>query len=379
MKLWKFCAGYVNISIVGKYPEKLVNRLLCSGIRLENLQRTGGGLSARVSARDMRAMRSVARGSGCRIRVLEKHGGPVIRAAIRANRAFIAFLAAFLAAAAFASTRIWFIDIDTVSIPREEIARVLSAMGVERGCSGSGLNTGAVAEALSSDPRVVNAKVTLRGVVLRVEISETEGYAAQPASEPAVGFYADRDCVIRELTVKSGRAMVAPGQAVRKGDLIISGDLSDMKEGFSVPAEGKVMGEVLHVFSASAPPETVRLVRSGEKASAFSILLFGRELAFDPPFVDYEREPIARYALNACPVPLGAVEYECFELTESMVEDTPEGTETRARLLAQRGLTADLPHDAQIKTLRTDIIRNGDGSVTAIVTATALERIYNGN
>ena len=39
----------------------------------------------------------------------------------------------------------------------------------------------------------------------------------------------------------------------------------------------------------------------------------------------------------------------------------------------------DLPHDAQIKTLRTDIIRNGDGSVTAIVTATALERIYNGN
>ncbi|MBQ3849534.1 MAG: hypothetical protein II747_03670, partial [Clostridia bacterium] len=63
------------------------------------------------------------------------------------------------------------------------------------------------------------------------------------------------------------------------------------------------------------------------------------------------------------------------ELTEQMLEDSDEGTSERARLMAQERLADMLPDDADVKTVKTNCVENEDGSVTAVMTVTTIERI----
>ena len=254
MKLWKYCLGYVRISIMGKYPEKLVDRCARSGVRLENVQRRGPAFIADIAMRDMKRLRKAAYSSGCRVRILEKHGLPLLGFALRRNRVFAIALMLGALAAVFATTRLWFVEIETVTVPKQDVEAALAEMGAGPGAAKAGIKPVELAHVLNADPRVANAKVALRGVVLTVDIAEVPEQPQRAEKPAASGIYAAEDCVIDYISVTSGRALVKKGQAVKKGDLLISGDLSGLKEGYSVEAAGVVYGEVLREFSANASP-----------------------------------------------------------------------------------------------------------------------------
>ena len=375
MKRWKSCSGYVNIDIVGKYPEKAVNRLTCEGMKLENVTRTDNGLAARMRAAEFIGARRLFRGCGCRVRIIEKSLLARMRSRLRASRVFLVALAVFAAVCAALLTRVWFIEVNSVSIGEQSIMRVLREQGVSRGCSVSKVDNIALSRALMRLPGAVNAKITLRGVTLGVEIAESVPGVGISSRESSGGIYADRDCVISFISVTSGRALVGKGSAVKKGDLLISGDLSELKEGFVVPAAGVIEGEVLHAVSANAPRMRTSLVRTGRTCACSAAKVLGSELKLPPPYERFELEMTGEKCLSGCPIPVGVIFYDCFELKERSVPDTAEGTELRARLAAQDKLKNELPCDASIKTIETDIIINADGSVTARITAITKERI----
>ena len=375
MKRWKSCSGYVNIGIVGKYPEKTVNRLICEGFGLENIKRTGEGLTFRTRASDLFRARRILSGSGCRVRIIKKSPAARLSSVFRREKLFIVSLAVLSAVCAFLLTRVWFIRIEKAGIGDDSIAEVLDQQGVRVGCARSSVDNIALFDALMRIPGAVNARIVLKGVTLGIEISESAPGSGIVSSAPASGIYADKDCVISYISVVSGRALVGKGTAVRKGQLLISGDLSDLKEGFTVPAVGEIEGEVLHAVSATASNTGTSLVRTGNVKRAVSIVVLGHEFGFKPPFEKCELEAADKRLIRGCPVPAFAVTYDCFELEERSSPDTPEGTELRARLMAQEMLKEALPEDASVISVKTVIIGNADGSVTARITAVTKEKI----
>ena len=54
MKLWKSITGYVNISIVGEYPEKTLNRCIGAGIPIKRAVRSAEGACISVPASDLK-------------------------------------------------------------------------------------------------------------------------------------------------------------------------------------------------------------------------------------------------------------------------------------------------------------------------------------
>ena len=375
MKVWKFYPGYVNIGMVGKYPERLVNRCIEQGVMLRSIERRSEGFSAAVRAEDFKRLRPLARGCGVRVRILSKHGSPRVLAALKRDLVFaiaVCLLALIICAA---STRLWFIRIETVSIPESEIAERLGELGVRVGAPRTSVSTSVLSRELGKDTRIVNAKAVLRGVTLTVTVTETNASLPKDPAEPAGGIYADKDCVIRFISVSKGRAQVKDGQAVREGDLLIIGDPVGTEEDSGLHAEGLVMGEVSYSASATASRTVIKSVRSGNTATVLSAEIFGMELMLGRPFDEYELEPVGTGRLTASALPVVIKKYVCHELVKRAAEDSDEGTETRARLMAQEGLSAILPRDASVFSIVTSCSVNADGSVTAVISAAAVERI----
>ncbi len=99
---------------------------------------------------------------------------------------------------------------------------------------------------LSSLSDVAWVQINRRGTVAYVEIRERAN--VPPPAPPAYkcsNIVADRDCVIEEITVESGRALVKPGDVVRRGDILISGIMET--EGGTVigRAEGHVLAHAV--------------------------------------------------------------------------------------------------------------------------------------
>ncbi|MBR3382455.1 MAG: sporulation protein YqfD [Clostridia bacterium] len=373
MKVWKYHAGYVNISIVGKYPEKLMDKVIASGIPVKNASRQGSAINAEIPSRCMGRLRIIRRGSGCRVRVDRRLGAAGRVQLLRANAVFAVSLLVFLAALAVLSTRIWFIEVGSASLPEAEIKEKLAALGASVGSRRNRNAIAGTARALMLDPRIVNAKVTLRGVKLTVSVSGFGYSEPAPAAGEAAVITAEKDCVISSISVTSGRALVKPGDAVKKGDPLITGDLSNLKEGMRVPASGVVWGRVLYRVSAAAELQRPKLTRSGRVERAVTVGLFGREFGFDTGFEAYEAVPVGERLLFG-PLPVALTEYEVCELVERMESDTKAGACERARLLAQAKLDELIPKGALIKTAATEMIDEG-GAVTAVITVTASERI----
>lgn len=375
MKVWKFSSGYGKIRIMGKYPERLVNRCIESGVSLKNCERCSDGILADIRLCDFSRLRPLVRGTGLRARIEKRRGPSVLAAAAARSAAFSATLAAMAILIFIASQRIWFIRIGSVSVDGQEIRETLELMGIERGVSKRGVSVKAISDELNKDPRIANAKVALNGVTLSVELTETQtGLVEEEGSAPAE-IIADKDCVISFIAVQRGRALVTAGTAVKKGDVLISGDLSGEKEGYFVRADGMILGEAAYSASANALRCIVGKTRTGESKKLVAIRLFGRELRQKPPYGDYELEPVWESGFDASLIPIGIRVYECFELKATPVIDTDGGVCERARLAAQEKLFALIPKDAGIIAIRTSCTLNPDGSVTAVVTAAAVEKI----
>lgn len=375
MKLWKFCKGYVNIGIMGKYPERLVNRCISEGISLSNCERAEKGLYADIPARDLYKLRRIRSGCGCSIRIRRKRGLPQIVAAARRSTVFLVSLAAFLLVLLALSTRIWFISISSEVVPPAEIEKMLLDMGVKRGASKRTAPGTVIASVLNADSRIANAKVKIRGVKLTVRITDALAPMETEKEDAPADLVADRDCVISYISVLRGHAEVKPGQAVKKGDILIRGELSSVKEGYAVRAEGVVLGRVLYMATAAASSVKTSLKRSGRSETVAIVTVLGQTISLPSPYEEYELTPIKEGLITASPLPVRIARYEAFELIESTVKDTPEGTKERARLMAQEKLSRLIPEGAKIVSVSTECTNENDGSVTATITVTTVEKI----
>ena len=374
MKLWKFFQGYVKICIVGKYPEKLVNRCLESGAELWNVQRQGRAVFADTSMADMKRLHGLSRGCGCRVRIVEKSGLAARLLRLRHSLRFCLLLTAFSLALALASTRLWFVDIKSESVPKEQAAAALAELGAVPGAARRSVRTSDIARVLNSLPGVANAKAVLSGVVLSIELSEKAEQPIPGAAEAQGDIFAERDCVISYISVTSGQAAVSAGQAVKKGDVLITGDLTHLKEGYRVPAQGVVYGMTVRRFSASAEAEREAPVRSGRSRTAVAARLLGRDIFLESPFEAFELELVSMRAVTASPVPLAVCEYRAYELVPGSVRDSDEETERRALLAAQEKLAAGVPEEAKITSVKSFCYKS-EGGVTAVLTVTTIEPI----
>ena len=178
----------------------------------------------------------------------------------------------------FSSLLVWDIRVDgNENIPSAGIVFELSRCGFEIGDFWFSKNKSKVETTfLLNSPNVSWININKRGTVAYVKIIEKENDETDPYVDTTkyANIIADSDCVIEEITVTSGYAVVKAGDVVKKGDLLISGALpNDIGGGFCV-ASGIVVGRISDTISAEVSREYICKEEKNSKLCSLSLDLF---------------------------------------------------------------------------------------------------------
>ena len=145
------------------------------------------------------------------------------------------------------SSIIWDVRVEGNSkITDSEIVCMLSECGLSIGDFWSSVNRSKVESALlKSQDNLSWVSINRRGVVAYIKVIErNEEKEGNQAKLEYSNIVASRDCIIEEITVSKGIALVKPGDVVKKGDIIILGSLPDEAGGRFCAAEGEVCGRI---------------------------------------------------------------------------------------------------------------------------------------
>jgi len=228
---------------------------------------------------------------------------------------------------------------------------------------------------MQSDRRIAWAGAKLNGVILEITVEEAALLPdGEKGGDPA-SIYATHDGVITRITVLDGQALCHVGDAVRKGEVLISGVINN--PGYAVMrARGEIIATVLYRFGGEAGPQLHKPVRTGNASEFMRIRLFG--FAIDSNRVSYGAEeiaPISFQRMENCFLPIVVESLKSYELKNSMVNASTRELEAEAERRAQQSMLSGLPKDMKILSKETEIIILENGTVRAVITLTVEESI----
>jgi sporulation protein YqfD len=179
------------------------------------------------------------------------------------------------------SNTVWDVRIEgNVNIPSADISLRLEECGLAVGDLWSGIDRSDVElKYLDSDERISWININRRGSVAYV--SAIEGETDEGGKEEGLRYsniVASTDCVIEEITVYHGMAMVKPGDVVKKGDILIVGVLPEGAGGGFCAADGMVVGRINDKISVEVDRKYEKTALKENKIYSISLNFFKKSL-----------------------------------------------------------------------------------------------------
>lgn len=234
---------------------------------------------ADTTVKGYKSIKSSAKNSGVRVKILKKHGLPFF---IHKNRRRIGLLAGFMAAVitvSFLSTMIWSVSVSgNKTLSDEEVLAAFDSVGVRVGARRSAISpSDAAYEAKRLLPKIAWASVNIKGSRAEIVISELSEAPEFPDDTTPCNIIAAEDGTIMGIEATSGIAEVKKGDAVLKGDLLISGITENLDKTYNLKAaRGKVHARVAKEITASYNGEP--LLRQSELSQQKVLFVFGLEI-----------------------------------------------------------------------------------------------------
>lgn len=165
------------------------------------------------------------------------------------------------------------------TVSEDEIRKLLQNQGVEVGAYIPPIDAKVAAEeVLLQDPRIAFLAINIIGTTCEVQVTESK-FASPPQERLPASIIAAYDGLIERVEVYDGQLTVQHGEAVRKGQVLISG-LCDAAEGTYrlETASGVVIAKVEREFTVEVPLiEEVVEKKSGEIQSK-SLIFFKKSI-----------------------------------------------------------------------------------------------------
>ena len=162
------------------------------------------------------------------------------------------------------------------NISEDTVLSALSDNGLSIGASWLLLDTERVeSDVLARTDNIAWININRRGSVAYVEVREKE--VKEEPKYTYSSIVAKYDCVIEDITVLSGYAMVSVGDTVKRGDVLISG-VPNEEGGDFVCAEGRVKGRVNDRIFVAEDRITIKTTEKEAGAIGFSIKIFKKQI-----------------------------------------------------------------------------------------------------
>ncbi len=281
-KLFHLLQGYANVEVCGAYPEQLLNRCAKEQVQFWRLQKLDGTtFRFRVRVQDLEKFRALAQENMCSLEELGFCGMVPAVARLKSRWGFLLGLAFCLFFSAWLSRFIWVIDVQgNDSVPSEIILAELRRQGVRIGTWGpSVLGREVSNEALRHLPDLSWMNIHVNGIRALVSVREVEEPPVLLDEDEPADVASLEDGVIVSLEVQSGRPLFQVGDAVVKGETVITGRMELLEpEGspvdlgwYVVRAVGSVRAQVTHALEETIPLTAMEKQYTGETARRISL------------------------------------------------------------------------------------------------------------
>ena len=298
-RIFQYIRGYLVITVTGKYPERFFN--VCAGRHIliwDLFPCSQTVFRCAVSNRGFRLLPSVVKKTGVQIKIVKKCGLPVVLKRLKKRKWFVAGLTVFFLLLIVLNQFIWKIELsgcETVSASR--VQEALSECGLKVGAFRPFLDEKHLQNQmlikipelawLWADKSGSKVTVQVKERVLKPEIFDKNAFC---------NIEANKDGVIDSMIVKSGIPMVALGDTVRKGDMLVSGLILSEKgvEPRKVQSEAEIYARVWYEKTKAFSLWNQVVNETGKKEKKYTLHLFGWNLNLflhdESKFAEYTEE-----------------------------------------------------------------------------------------
>ncbi len=257
MNPFLFFSGSRRLSVPASHAAPLFDLCLQYGLSYTELSRTPeGALTFRTATPTAKRLLVLSEQRGIPLTVLSAEGLPPLLFRLSRRAGLITGTLLGLCLLFLSRLFVWDVRITgNTTLTNAEILSELRACGFGVGSYLPEVTSGELeTRVLISSDRIAWISVWLDGTVARVQVIEREAEEAElPVTLPA-NLIAASDGQIEYLELYRGQSMVTVGQAVKKGELLVSGLYDSQVEGYRYTrAAGSVYARTEHSFRVEIP------------------------------------------------------------------------------------------------------------------------------
>ena len=296
VRIIRWIMGYVKFEVRGGFPEKFINLSIRKGLNIWDIRKSSGNLIGKVLAKEYRHLRFLSRESESRVRLKKKYGLPFFVIKYRKRKGVLVGIGIFIVLIYTLSMYIWSVEVTgNETISSEEIISVMEDLGVSPGSLKNMIDIPLVQQsAMIKLPDTAWLSVNITGSRANISIKEKVPPPQILTKEKPCNIKAKSDGQIERIEAYKGTVAVNNGDAVLKGQILISGVVED-SFGVSkfVHSEGKAYGYTKRKIVEKSGLSQMQCSDTGKVIRRYRIKIFGLEIPirmWSNPDDSYRRE-----------------------------------------------------------------------------------------
>ena len=275
-----FC-GYVCFRAKGGFYERFLNLCAANGITVWGVKYKNGTLHAKMSRKDYKNVLPIARRAKTQLKIVSKRGLYSRAAKYRGRYGLAVGFLAFILILRLLSSVIWNININGNKTVRDEkILAQLNEIGIYEGVFASSIDAeNARQQLLISCPELSWCAINIDGCIANVDVKETAGKKLEAKTDYPANIIAKRGGTIMSIRAYYGAPSVSVGEAVAKGDILVSGTMENKYGGIMYcEARAEVIAQTVHKLSVTVPFNQQRKVDIAKPQTRKILTLFGAQI-----------------------------------------------------------------------------------------------------
>ena len=299
--------GYVHASVPLKNAERFINILMNHNISAGKFCTEGERCCFRIGRDSFLALRPVIRKTGMYPKIHKKCGGYYVYRRMMKHSGLYLGIVTFTILLYVLSLFVWDIEFSGMQVHTEEqMLRFVNEYGIDFGCRSDRIDCSALESAIRKEFSDIGwVSVEIRGSRMMVRMKEAAFTDKQEIDhkEPS-HIIAKQNGIVTGLIVRSGTPMVKVGDSVKKGDILIAGEINTVNEYneqvMSVPtyADGDVCLKVELNYKDEIPLSFIMKKMTGNEKTGFTVSLFDKKIFSYIPSIPYERYDIITMSVN---------------------------------------------------------------------------------
>lgn len=301
MEFWKSVGGRLRVELRCADPSYALTIMQNHGITAETVQIVDDfSISFSIGRMEMSTLKKLADKRGFELKIVAYPGLYWLFPKLLHRPVLLIGMAILLVIGIFLPTRVLFIQVEgNVTLPARQILEAAQQCGIGFGASRAEVRSERMKNALlESLPQLQWAGINTAGCTAVISVKERQVNAHTEVNRGVASMVAARDGIITSVTNTKGNLLCRTGQAVKAGQVLISG-YTDC--GFSiraVRAEGEVYAETKRELTVMSPIEWVKREDKAAVEKKYALIIgkkrinlyFGSGILDDSCVKMYERK-----------------------------------------------------------------------------------------